>query len=66
MTKFLVIDIEDIVGFLFRNDKGVAFRQGVDVEERKKPVVLSDFIARDFTGNDSGKDAWHSEGVIGG
>ena len=60
LAKLLVIDVEDVVGFMFRHDEGMACRQGVDVEEREELVVLGDFVARDFTLDDSGENGSHN------
>lgn len=60
LSKFIIIDIKDIVGFVFGDHEGVTFRQGVDIEECKKLVVFGNFIAWDFALNDSGEDGGHN------
>lgn len=65
LTELLVIDIEKVVRFLFRDDEGMPFGEGVDIEKGKKLVILSDFIAGDFTLDDSREDGGHSGGKLG-
>ena len=60
LTEFLVIDIENVVGFVLGDDKGMAFRQRIDVEKSKKAIVLCNLIARDLAVDDSGENARHS------
>ena len=66
LTEFLIFDIEDVIGLVFGNDERMTFRQRIDVEKCKKTVVFGNFITRDFTVDDSGKDGRHSGKLLTG
>ena len=51
-------EVVDFVDLCFRDDEGVAFGFGVDVEEGIGFVILVDFIGRDFFIDDFGEDAF--------
>ena len=59
LSEFFIVDIEDVVGFMFGNDEGMSCRQGVDVEKSKKLFVFGDFITGDFALNDFSEDGGH-------
>ena len=52
-ADFVILKVEDVVVFAFRNHQGMAFGDGIDVHEGKKAVVFSNFVARDFPFHDS-------------
>ena len=66
LTEFFVIKMEDVIGFMFGDHEGMAFRQRVDIEESKETIVLGNFVARDFTVDDSGKNGCHGRMLLAG
>ena len=60
----MIIFVREFVDFVdleFRDDKGVTFSLGVDIEKGEGFVVFVDFIAGDFTFDDLSKNARHAE-----
>ena len=51
-----VIHVKEIRGMRFWNDERMPFADGVDVQEREVKVILPDFVAGDFTGDDFAKE----------
>lgn len=59
-AKILVVHMEGIVDFLFRNHKRHARLNGSDIEKREDAFILPDFVTRNLTIYNAGKDGWHS------
>ena len=60
--KSLVIFVGEIVDFvdlLFRDDEGVAFGLGMNVEKSEGFIVFVDFVAGDVSVDNLGKNARH-------
>ena len=55
-----IVEVENIVGLLFRYDQRVAFGQRIDVEKGVITVVLGYFIAGDFAPDDFGENSRHA------
>ena len=48
-----VVEVENIVHFLFRNHERVSFRKRIDVEECIVVFILCDFVGRNFPCDDA-------------
>ena len=56
-----VVEIENIIDFLFRNDQRVTGINRFDIEEGQILFVLGNFMARNFCGDDAGKLGRHKQ-----
>ncbi len=59
-----VIELEELVYFLFGDDEGVPLLQGADVEEGEVVFGFGYFVGGDFSRDDFGEDAGHGVWVL--
>src|SRR5687768_5476361 len=56
MSEIIGTDVEDVARRRLRQDQGMAGRPRHDIEKNDRLVVLIDFVGRQFTAQDFGKD----------
>ena len=52
MSEVVIVHIKDIIDFHLWDDQGMSKDNRTYIEKRKATVVFSDFVARDFSGDD--------------
>src|SRR5688500_17070095 len=61
----IIVEIEDVVDFFFRDDKGVPHHQWIDIEECEIAIVLGHDVSGNLAVDYFGEEAGHG-GVVSG
>lgn len=56
IDKKLVVEVEDVIYFLLGDAENMTFHNGIDIEESKEILGLSNFVAGDLSCNDTRKN----------